>query len=234
MKRAILSLFLAVLPVVAAQQEPPKPKVEGPQGQTKPPVGTVPAPKPAEAPAEIDPAKLAAPRDPEIAKAAKRLPVNDAPYILGAEDQIQIVVLNGPEFSGSHMIRPDGKITINLVGEVKASGLAPEELGVVLKDKLKKYIVDPDVNVQVMAIRSRKFYIQGEVNKPGEYLLVTPIRVLEALVNAGGFKDFSNKKKIIIMTPDGERKTFNYNDVIKGKHMEQNIYLNPGDIILVH
>ncbi len=232
MKRAILSILLVVLPVVAAQQEPPKPKVEDPQTQPKPATGT--APKAAEAPADIDPAKLAQPRDPEIAKAAKRLPVNDAPYILGAEDQIQIVVLNGPEFSGSHMIRPDGKITINLVGEVKASGLAPEELGVVLKDRLKKYIVDPDVNVQVMAIRSRKFYIQGEVNKPGEYLLVTPIRVLEALVNAGGFKDFANKKSIVIMTPDGDRKKFNYNDVIKGKHMEQNIYLNPGDIILVH
>jgi polysaccharide export outer membrane protein len=94
--------------------------------------------------------------------------------------------------------------------------------------------VDPDVSVSVLAVKSRKFYIQGEVNKPGEYLLVTPIKVLEALVNAGGFKDFANQKKIVILTPTGERKNFNYKDVIKGKHMEQNVLLNPGDIILVH
>ena len=234
MRRAILSAMIAVLPVLAAQQEPPKPKVEEPQSQTKPAPGTPQAPTTPPAAGEIDPAKLASPRDPEIVKAAARLPVNDAPFILGAEDQIQIMVMNGPEFSGSHMIRPDGKITINLVGEVKASGVTPEELGTVLKEKLKKYIVEPDVNVQVTAIRSRRFYIQGEVNKPGEYPLVTPIRVLEALVNAGGFRDFANQKKIVIMTPSGERKNFNYKDVIKGKHMEQNIYLNPGDIILVH
>jgi polysaccharide export outer membrane protein len=232
MSRAMLALLIAVLPILAcapmrgAQQEPPKPIVQGTPDQVKPPTGTPPA--------DIDPAKLAAPRDPEIVKAASRLPINDAPYILGAEDQIQITVLNGVEFSGSHLIRPDGKITINLVGEVKASGNTPEELGNTIKERVKKYIVEPDVSVQVLAVRSRKFYIQGEVNKPGEYLLVTPIHVLEALVNAGGFRDFANQRKIVIMAPSGERKNFNYKDVIRGRHMEQNILLNPGDIILVH
>jgi polysaccharide export outer membrane protein len=233
MSKAMLAVLTAVLtvlafgPMRAAQQEPPKPKVEGTADQVKPPTATPPS--------DIDPAKLAAPpRDPEVVKAAKRLPINDAPYILGAEDQIQITVLNGVEFSGSHLIRPDGKITINLVGEVKASGNTPEELGNTIKERVKKYIVEPDVSVQVLAVRSRKFYIQGEVNKPGEYLLVTPIHVLEALVNAGGFRDFANQKKIVIMSPSGERKNFNYKDVIKGKNMDQNILLNPGDIILVH
>jgi polysaccharide export outer membrane protein len=233
MKRAMLPVLIAMLPLLAAQQEPPKPKLEESQGQVKPAAATVQAPT-TPAQADIDPSKLAQPRDPEVAKAAARMPINDAPFILGAEDQIQIMVLNGPEFSGSHMIRPDGKITINLVGEVKASGVTPEELGNTLKERLKKYIVEPDVSVQVLAVRSRRFYIQGEVNKPGEYPLVTPVRVLEALVNAGGFRDFANQKKIVIMTPSGDRKNFNYKEVIKGKHMEQNIYLNPGDIILVH
>jgi polysaccharide export outer membrane protein len=232
MRRATLSVLLALLPVLAtpvlaAQEQPPKPKADGAPGQSKPPVGTP-------APADIDPAKLAPPRDPEIVKAASRLPNNDAPFILGAEDQIQVTVLNGPEFSGSHMIRPDGKITINLVGEIKASGVTPEELGNALKERIKKYIVDPDVSVQVLAVRSRRFYIQGEVNKPGEYMLVTPMKVLEALVNAGGFRDFANQSKIVIVTPSGDRKKFNYKEVIKGKNMDQNIYLNPGDIILVH
>src|ERR1035438_6336780 len=90
MRRAILSARMAVLPVLAAQQEPPKPKVEEPQSQTKPAPGTPQAPTTPPAAGEIDPAKLASPRDPEIVKAAARLPVNDAPFILGAEDQIQI------------------------------------------------------------------------------------------------------------------------------------------------
>jgi polysaccharide export outer membrane protein len=234
MRRAIVSVLLAILPIIAAQQDPPKPKAEESEGQPNASTNTPAATPPAAAAPVADPVKLAAPRDPAIVKAAAGMPVNDSPFILGAEDQISITVLNGVEFSGQHMIRPDGKITINLVGEVKASGVTPEELGNEIKERLKKYIVDPDVSVSVLAVKSRKFYIQGEVNKPGEYLLVTPIKVLEALVNAGGFKDFANQKKIVILTPTGERKNFNYKDVIKGKHMEQNVLLNPGDIILVH
>jgi polysaccharide export outer membrane protein len=108
-----------------------------------------------------------------------------------------------------------------------------------VKDRIKKYVVDPDVSVSVLAVRSKKYFIQGEVNKTGEFPLTVPTRVLEALVNAGGFRDFANKKKIIIMrgtdmTSGTQRLQFNYNEVIKGKHLEQNIYLRPGDIILVH
>jgi len=156
---------------------------------------------------EIDPAKLAAPRDPEIVKAASRLPVNDAPFILGAEDQIQIMVLNGPEFSGSHMIRPDGKITINLVGEVKASGVTPEELGSVLKEKLKKYIVEPDVNVQVTAIRSRRFYIQGEVMRPGAFPLEPKMTVSQALSLGGGLTPKGTLRGIVIERHDANGKS---------------------------
>jgi polysaccharide export outer membrane protein len=76
------------------------------------------------------------------------------------------------------------------------------------------------------------------VGRTGEFPLTVPTRILEALVNAGGFKDFANKKKIIVMRGSAggapQRLNFNYNDVIKGKHMEQNIYLQPGDIIIVH
>ncbi len=132
------------------------------------------------------------------------------------------------------MIRPDGKITMPFLGDVLATGVTPAELSFSIKDKLKKYIVDPDVSVSVSAVNSKRYYIQGEVNRTGEYKLLVPTKVLEALVNAGGFKDFANQKKIVIMRVSGERLNFNYKEVIKGKNMDQNIYLKPGDIIIVH
>jgi polysaccharide export outer membrane protein len=206
------------------------PESAAPAAETAP---KLPVPHPA---AVTDPASLAAPSD-----ATTKPPVavvDEHAFILGAEDQIQITVYGSPEFSGSHMIRPDGKITLNFIGEVMAADVTPEQLGNVIRDRIKKYVVDPDVSVSVLAVRSKKYFIQGEVNKTGEFPLTVPTRVLEALVNAGGFRDFANKKNIIIMRGTDmrgtERLKFNYNEVIKGKHLEQNIYLRPGDIILVH
>jgi polysaccharide export outer membrane protein len=163
-------------------------------------------------------------------------PMYDSTYILGAEDNISILVNNSVEFNGSHLIRPDGRITVNLVGEVMAAGLTPEELTEVLKEKIKKYVVDPDVTISVLGVNSKRFFIQGEVNKPGEYRLVVPTKILEALVNAGGFRDFAKKKDIVIIREEGtatKRLHFNYSDVIKGKHLDQNIFLRAGDIIVV-
>jgi polysaccharide export outer membrane protein len=181
----------------------------------------------------IDPGKMGAPRS------VKPVGVNVDyhEFVLGAEDQIAISVYGSPEFSGTHMIRPDGKITLNFIGEVMAADRTPEELGNDIKERIKKYIVEPDVSVSVLMVKSKKYFIQGEVGRTGEFPLTVPTRVLEALVNAGGFKDFANKKNIIIMrnttSNSTERLKFNYNEVIKGKHLEQNIYLKPGDIILV-
>src|ERR1039458_6783996 len=117
--------------------------------------------------------------------------------------------------------------------DVTAPVLSPIELGNVVKERLKKYLVDPDVSVSVNAVNSKRYYIQGEVNKTGAFPLLVPTKVLEALVNAGGFRDFANQKKIVVMRMTGERLNFNYKEVIRGKKMEQNIYLKPGDIIIV-
>ena len=173
------------------------------------------------------------PRDKAIENAAKGVPQDDHPFVLGAEDQITVLIYGSPEFSGAHMIRPDGKITMPFLGDVAAAGSTPLELSSAIKERLKKYIVDPDVSVSVSAVNSKRYYIQGEVNRTGEYKLLVPTKVLEALVNAGGFRDFANQKKIVIMRVTGERLNFNYKDVIKGKNMDQNIYLKPGDIIIV-
>jgi len=119
------------------------------------------------------------------------------------------------------------------VGDVQASGTTPENLAKSIKEKLKTYVNDPDVTVSVLAVKSKKYLINGEVNKPGEYPLVVPTRVFQALVNAGGFKDFANQKKITIIHDDNTRDFFNYKDVLSGKKLEQNIWLRHGDIIVV-
>ena len=224
-----LQLPVAPAPTAAAGADSgTKPPAEGP-GATKPPVNVQPG-----AQSEIDPAKLAEPRDKAIAKAAQAVGQDDHPFILGAEDQISVMIYGSPEFSGGHMIRPDGKITVPFLGDVVAAGYSPLELSNIIKERLKKYIVDPDVSVSVTQVNSKRYYIQGEVGRTGGFPLLVPTKVLEALVNAGGFKDFANQKKIVIMRVTGERLNFNYREVIQGKKMDQNIYLKPGDIIIVH
>jgi len=101
-----------------------------------------------------------------------------------------------------------------------------------ITELLGKYINNPDVNVMVQDVRSKKYYIDGEVNKPGTYLLVTPTTVLEALSNAGGFRDFANTKKIRILR-QGNVLHFNWKDVSRGKNLEQNIKVESGDHIIV-
>jgi len=153
-------------------------------------------------------------------------------YVIGGEDVLYVRVWREMDFTGSYIVRPDGKITIPLVGDMQAAGLTPERLGEQLKQALAEFINAPDVNVTVSQVNSKKFYISGNVVKPGEYPLVLPTRVFDALSNSGGFRDFANKKKIVIVR-GAERIKFNYQDVLKGKDVDQNIFLENGDTIIV-
>jgi polysaccharide export outer membrane protein len=184
-----------------------------------------------------------APREPEPARPAGEAPresLADAPpaavdprtYIIGPEDILLIRVWREPEHSGLVTVRPDGKITLPLIGDIPAAGLTPDKLDAAVTEALSKYINNPDVIVSVQAVRSKRYYVTGEVNRPGAYPLVTPVTVLEALTLAGGFRDFANKKNITILRGN-QRFRFNYNDVIKGKNLSQNIVLQHGDYIIV-
>ncbi|MBI3472414.1 MAG: polysaccharide biosynthesis/export family protein [Candidatus Solibacter usitatus] len=154
-------------------------------------------------------------------------------YVIGAKDQILVQVWKEPELSGPKTVRPDGKITLQLLGEVHAAGLTPEALAKVIRDGLSaKYMNKPEVTVTVLGVGSKDYYLQGEANRSGAVPLLVPTTVLEALMSAGGFKDFAKKSKIFVVRGK-QRFYFNYNEVIKGKKMEQNIYLQPGDIIVV-
>jgi polysaccharide export outer membrane protein len=211
---ALLALAVSGLLAVqqsAANQQPPA-------GQTVPDTSD-PAKPAAETPAEARPMTPAAPVDPKA-------------YIIGAEDLISIRVWREPENSGTFVVRPDGKVSVPLVGEIQAAGLTPEKLSASIAESLQKVMVHPEVTVGVEKVNSKKYYIQGEVNRPGSYPLVIDTTILEALVNAGGFRDFANTKKIVILRGT-ERIKFNYNQVTHGKKMDQNILLKPGDQIIV-
>ncbi len=159
-------------------------------------------------------------------------PVDPKTFVLGAEDIIAIRVWREPELSFAAQIRSDGKITMQLVGEIDAAGLTPDQLTAKVVEKLSEYINKPEVSVSVQSVQSRRYYITGEVNRAGAFALVVPIKVLQALTNAGGFREYANKKKIVIMRGE-KRIKFNYDEVIKGKNLDQNIYLENGDFIVV-
>ncbi len=185
-------------------------------------------------PPEPPPAEAAKSEAVVPGEAARTLPASVDPnkFDLGAEDVIFIRVWREPDLTGTHVIRPDGKITLPLVGELAAAGQTPAALQKSLAESFSKFINNPQVTVQVQAVRSKRYYVTGEIFRPGAYPLVVPTTVFEAVTLAGGFREFANKKKITIARGKNRLK-FNYNDVIKGKNLGQNVLIEDGDTIIV-
>jgi len=158
-------------------------------------------------------------------------------YIIGAEDVLSIYVWKEPDMSKTVPVRPDGMISLPLVGEIKAAGYTPVQLQDVLSESMKKLISDPQVTVVVEKVSSLSFNIVGEVLRPGYFPLTRRMTVLDAIAMAGGFKDFAKTKKVYVLRTSAngtqERLLFNYKDVIKGKNPQQNIELLPRDTIVV-
>ena len=179
--------------------------------------------------------------DPNAAGQPKQAPggpdTSSQGYIIGSEDVLNITVIasSGPALQNQCTVRPDGYISLPLVGEVLASGATPRKLESLIGEKLiaGKMFVEPNVTVAVLQFNSRKVYISGDgIAKPGSYPLVVPTKVSELLTQAGGFRDFANKKKITILRGK-QILRYNDNEVSRGKNMEQDILLQPGDHIYV-
>jgi polysaccharide biosynthesis/export protein len=158
-------------------------------------------------------------------------------YIVGAEDILSIYVWKEPEMSKTVPVRPDGMISLPLVGEIKAAGYTPVQLQDVLVEAMKKLISDPQVTVIVEKVSSLSFNIVGEVGRPGYFPLTRRMTVLDAIAMAGGFKDFAKTKKVYVLRTAAngtqERLPFNYKEVISGKNPQQNIELQARDTIVV-
>ena len=158
-----------------------------------------------------------------------------ADYVIGADDSLHISVWKEPDLSATLPVRPDGKISLPLLNDVPAAGLTPMQLADSITTKLKKYIADPRVTVVVTAMNSRRIFVTGEVTHSGAMPLLPGMTVLQALSSAG-FTQFASLKKIYLLRTENGRQVklpFNYKEVVKGDHPEQNIRLRPGDTIVV-
>lgn len=158
-------------------------------------------------------------------------------YIIGNDDLLAISVWKESEISRTLPVRSDGKISLPLIGEVTAAGKTSAELQDLLTASLRPYISEPAVTVIVQEMRSKKFNILGHVQKPGTYLFSPPATVMDAIALAGGFKEFAKPKSIYVLRPVNEHETkrlqFNYKEVVRGIHPEQNILIQPRDIVIV-
>ena len=156
-------------------------------------------------------------------------------FILGPADVIRISVWKNADLTQTATIGPDGFISLPLLGDVHAAGMTANQLAQELKTKLSSYVMNAQVAVGIVEIRSRQVFVTGQVGKPGGYSLISPITVLQLIAQAGGLNTFANRKEIVILRGSGseaQRLKFNYNNAVRGDP-KQNITLRPGDTVIV-
>jgi polysaccharide export outer membrane protein len=161
-------------------------------------------------------------------------PWNEQEYRLGAGDKLRVEVYREAQLSQSLQVRPDGKITLPLVGDVTATGRTAAELRDALTTSLKEYVTNPVVTVIVVEATAAQIFVMGEVTNPGVQVMQGPLTALQALAQAGGFKEFADTGDIRILRKGNtgvQTIDFNYKDAIKGK--VEPFYLEPGDTIVV-
>lgn len=161
--------------------------------------------------------------------------VDASRYIIGADDSLQITVWQEPSLSGTFPVRPDGMISLVLVGDIPAAGLTPMHLAHDITVKLKKFVQDPIVSVVVTAVNSQRIYLVGEVRHVGPIVLSPGMTPLQAIAEGGGLTPYTNGKHIYILRgPQGKQQKipFNYKLAVKGDN-RQDVPLLPGDTIVV-
>ncbi|MGC2398237.1 MAG: polysaccharide biosynthesis/export family protein [Acidobacteriaceae bacterium] len=155
-------------------------------------------------------------------------------YVIGPGDVLQISVWQEPQFAESLVVRPDGKISMPLVPDISLIGLTPHEAEETLAQKLLALVKHPRVSVIVQEIHSRLVYITGEVQHPGAYPMIGSINVIQLIAHAGGPTEFAKKKAVYVLHPDNREKTrVDYQKVLQGQHLEENVQLIPGDTVVV-
>jgi len=171
-----------------------------------------------------------APQDPSEVRGS------EGDYRIGMGDVLQIVVWKEPELNHSLAVRPDGKISVPLVNDIYVEGKTTEEIRIGITDGLDRFIRDPHVTVIVAQINSFPVYLLGEVNNQGVQSFTRPTRLLQALATAGGLTQFSKKEIVLIRDTSGieRRIPLNYKRLVAGEASQENIFLKPGDLILVN
>jgi polysaccharide export outer membrane protein len=218
----LLAVMLAGTPVVGTAQA----------AQTSPQPAGVATPAAPPVPQTTAPAAAAAPKVAEHPNYAG--PLDASRYIIGPDDNLQITVWKEPTLSGTIPVRPDGMISLVLVGDLPAAGQTPMALGADISQRLKKYIQDPVVTVVVLGVNSQRIFLVGEVMHVGPLMLTPGMTALQAIVSGGGLSPFASTKHIYILRNTAgkqEKLPFNYKQALKGEN--QGVSLLPGDTIVV-
>jgi len=167
---------------------------------------------------------------------ATNVMAQDANYTVKPGDLLSISVWKEPDLQKETLVRPDGSFSFPLVGEVDARNKTVADLNKTVAQKLTRYISDPVVTVSIQEIKGNKVYVIGQVNRPGEFIMNPSVDVMQALSMAGGTTPFASLGDIVVLrrTATGKQALpFRYNDVVKGRKMDQNIDLQAGDVVVV-
>lgn len=168
-------------------------------------------------------------------KAKTPIDNSEQPFHIGREDVLDIAVWRDPDLSRVVPVRPDGFISMPIIGDVKAAGMTPEQLAVDLKEKLKPYVQDPKITVIVREVNSSRVFVTGEVAHPGAYPLRGRVSVLQAVALAGGFTDFANSDGIVVIRQGekGGQIPVRYSELISDTEGTVDVFLRPGDTVVV-
>ena len=167
---------------------------------------------------------------------ATNVMAQDLNYTVKPGDLLSISVWKEPDLQKQTLVRPDGSFSFPLVGEVDAKGKTVADLNKTLSQRLTKFISDPVVTVSIQEIKGNKIYVIGQVNRPGEFIMNPTVDVMQALSMAGGTTPFAALGDIVILRRTSTGKLalpFRYNDLVKGKRLDQNIDLQSGDVVVV-
>lgn len=161
---------------------------------------------------------------------------DSGPYALGVGDVLTVSVWKNVDLTTTAPVRPDGRISLPLIGDVECVGRTTEELREAVTTRYAEYINAPAVSVVVVEIHSRKVYVTGEVKVPGPYDVLQPTRLLQAIAMAGGLTEFAKADGIVVIRESGRgftRREVDLKDITSGKRMQDNLLLEPGDTIVV-
>ena len=157
-------------------------------------------------------------------------------YVIGPEDVLVLVFWNDDKMGREVVVRPDGRISLPLLNDIQAAGLTPEQLRVQVDAAASKFVAEPNATVVVKVINSRKIHIVGNVARPGTYPLAGDMNVLQFIALAGGLLEYADAKNLTIIRKESGRDRplkFNFKDVSRGKNLQQNVSLQPGDTVVV-
>jgi polysaccharide export outer membrane protein len=157
-------------------------------------------------------------------------------YLIQPGDVLQVAVWKETDLTAEVLVRPDGGISFPLAGELPAAGHTVADLTAMIEQRIRKLEPDAVVTVVVKTASGNRVYVIGKVNRPGEFPLIGQIDVMQALSLAGGATPFADTNGIRILRRDGKRQSsiaFRYNDVERGRKLEQNILLQSGDTVVV-